>query len=107
MYSFKKESRLLSKRDFRILQQEGRRLVGKHFCVDVRPAKRLRLGITASGRYGPAHERNRFKRLIREAFRLHQACLPSADLHVVPRQRAKGARFTDIATELLALFDGK
>jgi ribonuclease P protein component len=102
---FLKEFRLLSKSDFWALKKEGRRLVGKYLCVDVRPAPKARLGITASGHYGSSCERNRFKRLIREAFRLNRSRLPGAELHVVPRQRAKGARLIDIEGELKRLFD--
>lgn len=61
----------------------------------------MRLGITASSRYGNAVERNRFKRLVREAFRTSfSRLLPSQEIHVVPRQLAKNARLRDIQEEI-------
>lgn len=84
----------------------SRRVVGKHLCFDLRPAAKgqSRLGITASGRFGSSCERNRFKRLVREAFRLHPPV--SFDIHVIPRQLAKGARLSDIASEFERLLHG-
>ena len=49
-----------------------------------------RLGLVVSKRIGKAHQRNRWKRLIREVFRHERHSLnPSLDLVVIPRQGVK------------------
>lgn len=74
-------------------------------CIDYARGRRQRLGITASSRYGSAPERSRFKRLIREAFRLSRDLLPAGlEIVVIPRKLAKNATLADIRTELLRLF---
>jgi ribonuclease P protein component len=109
--SFSKKDRFLSKYDYRSMKSNSKRLVGKCLCVDLRPspATKLnsRLGITASGKYGSSVERNRFKRLIREAFRTLRHEWPLLEIHIVPRQFAKSAKFCDIANDLTQLLKKK
>jgi len=86
------------------VRKQGTRVVGRFVCIDYKKAPRLRFGITASGRYGDSPERNRFKRLVREAFRTSRHLLPQdLEINILPRQKAKEAKMGDIQNELLRL----
>ena len=100
---FSKAMRLRSRGEFQRVAREGKRLVGRFLCIDCRPAKKLKLGISASARFGSSPERSRFKRLVREAFRLSYGALPSFELNVIPRQCAKKAHCRDIRDEMTRL----
>jgi len=105
---FPQRLKLKKRAEFQKFFRLGQRAVGRLICIDWRVSglDETRLGITASRRYGPAHERNRFKRLVREAFRLSRFELPAGlDLNIVPRQLARNASMSTIRTELIFLLN--
>ena len=86
---FFKASRLVKRRDFGKVSRSGFRRSGKWVSVEILPrsqAKFPRLGITVTKKFGKSHDRNRFKRLVRESYRLflHRFLAP-IDLVVRPK----------------------
>jgi ribonuclease P protein component len=78
--------------------------------IDIRQGQqdnRSKLGVTVSKRFGDAHRRNRFKRIVREAFRLSQHDFPTGyEINVKPRSIADKASMQHIRSELLRLLGG-
>jgi ribonuclease P protein component len=75
-FSLPKEARLLKRADFLRVYEHGKRFEGRFMTVFILPNDRKfhRLGVTATKKaIGKAHDRNRAKRLLREAFRLSPA----------------------------------
>jgi len=80
------------------------RYVGNWVYIEAKYSENsfIRLGITVSRHFGNAVCRNRFKRIIREAFRLTTPdVILGLDINVKPRQMAHQASMQDIQTELI------
>ncbi len=88
-YSFPKSARVLKRGVFQKLSFKGRRSAGNLIAIETffGNGSRAKLGITVSRHYGKAIKRNRFKRIVREAFRLCQHLLP-AGLHINVKPRS-------------------
>jgi ribonuclease P protein component len=86
------------------MAQGSQRYIGQWIVIDVRQGrgKDPKLGITVTRRYGKSHQRNRFKRIVREAFRLSRHSFKEGiEIVVKPRSSAIQAKMQDIQTELL------
>lgn len=106
IFTFSKSSRLLRRSEYRKLYHSSTTISGKYLVLDYYKGSSLRprLGITVTKKYGKAHDRNRFKRLVREAFRKTQGLLPEdLEINVRPRVLAKEASALMILEEFLML----
>lgn len=90
-FGFPRRLRLVRPPDFREVSRRGRTFEGAAARIRSRPngLGHPRLGVAAPRRYGCAPRRNRFRRLVREAFRLEQHALGALDLLVGPRPGAE------------------
>lgn len=86
-HSFPKSMRLLRSDEFDAVFAAKRSCADKRLVVFTLPngLARPRLGLVVSRKVGGAVVRNRWKRLLREAFRLSQDELPAVDIVCLPR----------------------
>ncbi len=98
-------ARIKQGRDFARARQEGQRLAGGCLVANWRrlpPASASRLGVITGRKIGGAVVRNRARRLLREAFRLHQHDLAGpVDLVLVARPSVVGKGFVEVETDFL------
>jgi ribonuclease P protein component len=102
---FGRAMRIKQGRDFSRVRQEGQRLVYGCLIANWRklPADSAhRLGVVTSGKIGNAVVRNRARRLLREAFRLHQyEFTQPVDLVLVARASIVGKAFAAVEKDFL------
>lgn len=101
--SFPKRVRLRTRKQFLRTQREGMRYMSDSFFAHIRASRQgmIKLGITASKKVGKAHDRNRYKRLTREAFRLSRLRhLKGYDVALVIKQENPPTQLSELMNEL-------
>jgi len=109
---FPKTRHLLRHADFERVYKQGRRHFARHFTVfylrrEGEPAASgLRIGFTVGKVLGKAVERNRMKRVLREAARLSGLERPlQVDVVVNPKKSLLGADFAEVRSEMGSALD--
>jgi ribonuclease P protein component len=111
---FPRNIRLLKHADFERVYKQGRRHFAAHMTVFYLPhadgggersASGPRVGFTVSKALGGAVVRNRMKRRLREAVRLHGLIPAAVDVVINPKKSLLAAGFDDLQTEVGRAFD--
>jgi ribonuclease P protein component len=101
---FPKSARVLHRRHFLSLVKQGHRFFGSEVRIEYRRLSTSlcpKLGITVSRRYGKSHDRNRFKRIVREAFRELSPSMPKdLELHISPKKNHPDLSITSVLIDL-------
>src|SRR5690242_5588086 len=84
---FPKSARILTGSHFKLIHRNSTRYLGELIAIHIRQGRPSlpKLGITVSKKFGKSHDRNRFKRVVREAFReLLSTLPPDLEINVAP-----------------------
>lgn len=85
---FSKKERLLKRKEFQLVFDKGERYGNDQLKIYAlsNGSSVSRLGLVVGRKFGNSPRRNRFKRILREAYRLNKSLLSNgADIVVIPR----------------------
>jgi ribonuclease P protein component len=100
--------RILPRELFLRVYEDGRKLQCKYFTAFIlaNDAERPRLGITATRKIGNSVERNRARRLVREAFRRNKWLAPvGVDIVINVRRSLVAACYRDFENEFISFLE--
>lgn len=105
--TFPKSQRIRKRGGFRRVYDAGRKVHGRlftAFVLDGEPGP-PRIGLTVTRKVGPSYERNRCRRLLREAFRRHRTEANDAggDIVLNARREMVGASYAEVEAEMVRL----
>lgn len=104
---FPRSARLLRHADFQSVYKQGRRHFAPHmtvFYLRREAGEGARVGFTVGRALGPAVDRNRMKRRLREAVRLHGALKVPVDVVINPKKSLLTAEFLGLREEIAKAF---
>lgn len=104
------EWRLVRRAEFEAVYRGGRRRTSATFVIFLRPngSEKTRFGMSVKKALGNAVARNRIRRRVREALRLHrEEIIPGWDVVIHPNRAAGMMEFAKLEAELLALMPRK
>ena len=106
---FPRRARLLRRADFERVYKQGRRHFASHmtvFYLRRAEGRGLRVGFTVGRMLGGAVKRNRMKRRLREAVRLHGPADGAAvDVVINPKKSLLSAEFAELRNEIDQAFE--
>jgi ribonuclease P protein component len=105
---FPRSVRLLRHADFERVYKQGRRHFAAHMTVFYLPRQKgegVRVGFTVGKVLGNAVVRNRMKRRLREAVRLHGMIASAMDVVINPKKSLLSAAFIDVQREICRAFE--
>jgi ribonuclease P protein component len=105
---FRKSDRILKRDVFRRVYEEGRKIQFRYFTAFVltKQTDGSRIGITTTRKMGNSVERNRARRLIREAFRRNKWLVPQGvDIVINAKRSLVEAAYRDFESEFVAFLE--
>lgn len=106
-FKFSKSFKIRKKNEFKVFNYSKNKLKGSFLILDYRLNKDLsnpKLGIIISSKIAKAHQRNKFKRQIREIFRLNQYKLDkNIEICIRAKKISKDLKYQDLEKDFFNL----
>lgn len=99
VYKLSKQNILRKNKQFQCIYRNGKSYANKYMVLYVMPinGKQTSVGFAAGKRLGNAVVRNRTKRLLREAYRLHQSAIKPNFYLLVGRKPMVGVKYAAVS----------